>query len=469
MNEQIDRTRIESGASAIADIGAVRTRPKPRRRRLVRTLVWLVLLAVVCGAAITWWMGRAANAVSYATAAVDRGPITRAVTATGTVNPILTVTVGSYVSGVIKQVLCDYNTEVKQGQVCARIDPRPFQTALDQTKANLDVAKAQLQKDNANLTYAKLAYGRNAELAKRQAVTQDVADSAKSVQDQAQAQVALDEATIELRQAELAAAQVNLDYTDIASPVDGTVVSRNITIGQTVASSFQTPTLFLIAQDLKQMQVDTNASESDIGSVRQGDRVIFTVDAFPSRNFEGTVASVREAPQSIQNVVTYDVVVTVDNADLALRPGMTASVRIVVDERNDVIRVPTQALRYRPSNAPATPIPGAGAAGPGPAAGPQTSGQRHRPGAGGSPSQPVAGAAPVAPIDRSQAGGAGRIWLLRDGRPEPAQVTTGLDDGSFTEIMSGSVQPGDQVVTGEQTGAQGSAQAGRAPQPRLRL
>ena len=456
MNEQIDLTRVESGASGIADIGAIGTRPKPRRRRVVRTILWLLLLAVVSAAAIAWWMGRAGSAVSYVTAAVDHGPVTRAVTATGTVNPVLTVTVGSYVSGVIKEVLCDYNTEVKQGQVCARIDPRPFQTLVDQTKANLDVAKAQLQKDNANLTYAKLNYGRNAELAKRQAVTQDVADSAKSLQDQAQAQVALDEATIEVRQGELAAAQVNLDYTDIASPVDGTVVSRNITMGQTVASSFQTPTLFLIAQNLKQMQVDTNASESDIGNVREGERAIFTVDAFPSRSFEGTVSKVREAPQSIQNVVTYDVVVTVDNPDLALRPGMTASVRIVVDERKDAIRVPDQALRYRPSDAPALSSPAAAAGGPAAGAAGQTPGSRHRPGAGGSQAQSVAG-------------GAGRIWLLRNGRPEPIEVVTGLDDGSFTEIVSGNVQPGDPVVTGEDGGGQGSAQARRPLQPRLGL
>jgi HlyD family secretion protein len=189
-----------------------------------------------------------------------------------------------------------------------------------------------------------LSYDRNADLAKRGTVTQDIADSAKSALDQALAQVALDQATIEQRQAELASAQVNLDYTEIVSPVDGTVVSRNITIGQTVASSFQTPTLFLIAQDLKQLQVDTNVSESDIGGVKEGEKALFVVDAYPSRSFTGVVTQVRVAPQTVQNVVTYDVVVQVQNADLALRPGMTASVRVVVDERNNALRVPTPAL-----------------------------------------------------------------------------------------------------------------------------
>ena len=169
--------------------------------------------------------------------------------------------------------------------------------------------------------------------------------------DQAQAQIGVDEATIEQRQAQLAAAQVNLDYTNIVSPVDGTVVSRNVTMGQTVAASFQTPTLFLIATDLTKMQVDTNVSESDIGGIKDGNKAIFTVDAFPKRTFEGAVTQVRQSPQTVQNVVTYDVVVSVDNSDLALKPGMTAATRIVIDQRDDVLRVPSQALRYAPAGA----------------------------------------------------------------------------------------------------------------------
>lgn len=384
--------RVPSPAAGKSARGAQRT-------WLVATV--LVLLTVIA-IAVAWWSLGTGNGVRYMTAPVTRGVITRAVTATGTVNPELTIIVGTYVSGVIQELYCDYNTEVKKGQLCAKIDPRPYQTVVDQSKANLAVAKAQLDKDKASLAYAKVAFDRAAQLVHSSAVSQDAFDNAKSNYEQAQAQVAFDEATIQQRQAALDAAQVNLDYTDIISPVDGTVVSRNVTMGQTVAASFQTPTLFLIATDLTRMQVDTNVSESDIGGVRTGQKSTFTVDAFPKRIFQGTVGQVRQSPQTVQNVVTYDVVVNVDNTDLALKPGMTAAVRLVVDQRTDVIRVPNVALRYRPSNA----------------AGPQ---------------EP----------ERAQ------IWVLRDGQPWTIPVVTGLDDDSFTEIMSGEVKTGDHVITAE--------------------
>ncbi len=421
------RKKAEPAAAVDAAVPAPPASHGKRRTRRLVTVAAVVLVSAV-GAGAGWWLSRSAAAPAYRTATVDRGEVVRTVSATGTVNPVLTVTVGSYVSGVIKEVLCDYNTAVKEGQVCARIDPRPFQTVLDQDKANLDVARAQLQKDQASLTYMRLSYDRYADLARRGAVTQDAADSAKSTLDQAAAQVALDQATIEQRQAELAAAEVNLDYTEIVSPVDGTVVSRNVTIGQTVASSFQTPTLFLIAQDLKQMEVDTNASESDIGGVREGAKALFNVDAYPSRSFAGVVTQVRVAPQTVQNVVTYDVVVKVENVDLALRPGMTASVRVVTDERSDALRVPTQALRYRPSAG--TALPASGQAGEG-----------------------------------SSGRGGGRIWLIRNGRPLPVTVATGLDDGTFTEILGGDVKAGDEVIVGEEQASRSAA----ASQPRFGL
>ena len=232
---------------------------------------------------------------------------------------------------------------------CAKIDPRPYQSIVDQAKANLAVANAQLEKDKASLTYAKLTLERLATLVQTNAVSKDAYDNAKSVYDQALAQITFDEATIQQRQAVLDAAQVNLDYTNIISPVDGTVVSRNVTMGQTVAASFQTPTLFLIATDLTKMQVDANVSESDIGGIKEGNKATFTVDAYSKRLFEGTVTQVRQSPQTVQNVVTYDVVVSVDNSDLALKPGLTAATRIIIDQRTDVLRVPNQALRYIPA------------------------------------------------------------------------------------------------------------------------
>jgi HlyD family secretion protein len=414
-----------------APIGvAAAVRPSARR-------YWLlgggVVAALLIAAAAWVWLG-SGSAVRYVTAPATRGPVTRTVTATGTVNPELTIIVGSYVSGVIQELTCDYNTEVKEGQVCARIDPRPYQTVVDQNRANLAIARAQLEKDKASLVYAKLTYDRNLRLGQSNAVSQDTVDNTKNGYDQALAQIAFDEATIQQRQAALAAAQVNLDYTSIISPVKGTVVSRNVTMGQTVAASFQTPTLFLIASDLTRMQVDTNVSESDVGGIATGDKATFAVDAFPKRIFNGAVTQVRQSPQTVQNVVTYDIVVGVANSDLALKPGMTAATRIIIDERKDVVRVPVQALRYLPAEAVRSPSPeGEAQTPPGASAGADESGRA-------------------------------RIWVLRDGRPVPTQVVVGIDDENFTEIVDGDIKPGDRVVVGEQRGA---AVNSRLPTPRL--
>ena len=380
---------------------------------------WLIAglssLVVAAIAATTWWALGERGGIHYVTAQVAQGAVTRTVTATGTVNPELTIIVGAAVSGVIQELSCDYNTQVKKGQVCARIDPRPYQSVVDQNKAELAVAKAQLEKDKANEAYTKLALGRYANLIKTNAVSEDVFENARNAHDQAVAQITFDEATIQLRQASLDAAQVNLDYASIVSPVDGTVVSRNVTMGQTVASSFQTPTLFLIATDLAKMEVDANVSESDVGGIKPGNKATFTVDAYAKRTFEGTVTQVRHSPQTVQNVVTYDIVISVDNSDLALMPGLTAASRIVVDQRDGVTRVPNQALRYVPRNLP-----------------------------------------------RATPSGQAQVWVLREGQPVAVAVVTGLDDDSFTEIVSGNLKPGDLVVTAEQLAA-----ANKTVAPRL--
>ena len=411
----IDTARIEPVAPVVLvpkPPPIVPAGPRFRKPWLIGGLLSLALLAVI---GVAWWLATAEAPVRYTTAPVTRGAVTRAVTATGTVNPVLTIIVGAYDSGVIQDLQCDYNTQVKKGQICAKIDPRPYQTVVDQNKANLAVAKAQLDKDKANLAYTKLGLDRAAKLVQTKAVSQDTYDNAKSTYDQALATITFDEATIQQRQAALDAAQVNLDYTNIVSPVDGTVVSRNVTVGQTVAASFQTPTLFLIATDLTKMQVDTNVSESDIGGVKDGNKSTFTVDAFPKRTFKGAVNQVRQSPQTVQNVVTYDVVVGVDNSDLALKPGMTAATRIVIDQRDDVIRVPSQALRFSPGGASAA-----------------TQGQP-------------------------------QVWVLRDGQPVAVPVTTGLDDDSFTEIVKGELKPDDRVIVAEQRSADSSA----TPRPRF--
>jgi HlyD family secretion protein len=390
----------------------------------------VVLILVAFGA---WRFFSPPAPPQYVTAAVTRGAVTRAVTATGTVNPVVTVQVGSYVSGVITQVSCDYNTHVTKGQLCAQIDPRPYQTTVDQDQANLAAAGAQLEKDKTAAEYAQLTFTRNEDLGKRGLVPQDTVDQSKTSAEQARDQVQLDTTTVQQRQAALEAAQVNLGYTKIASPVDGTVIARNVTPGQTVAASFQTPTLFLIATDLTKMQVDTNVSESDIGNMHAGSKASFTVEAYPERNFNGTVSQVRQAPQTVQNVVTYDVVVSAENPDDALKPGMTATVRVTTESRDDVLRVPDQALRYAPGGAAAT--------------------------AGGEAATPVG----------DGAGDSGSVWVLRDGRPARVPVTVGLDDDANAEIVKGNLQPGDRVIVSEQQRTGGASRQAPGSTPRLRF
>jgi HlyD family secretion protein len=384
-----------------------------------RKAIAAAVLAILAAAAAGWLIHRArlaARAPAYVTATATVGPIARTVTTTGTINPVLTIIVGSYVSGVIQSISCDFNTQVKKGQVCARIDPRPYQTVVASAQANLANARAQLARDQAALAYAKATYQRDVSLAGSGYVSRDALDAARSAYDEAAAQIVLDRADIASHQAALDTAQVNLGYTDIVSPVDGTVVSRNVTVGQTVAASFQTPTLFLIATDMTRMQVDTNVSETDIGSIRQGQRASFHVESYPDRQFDATVVQVRQAPQTIQNVVTYDVVLGVDNRDQRLKPGMTATVRIVVDARAHVLRVPDQALRYSPSNM----------------------------------------AAPT------HLNGKKQVWTLADGRPVAVAVTLGLDDDSFSEVTAGALKPGQAVIVGER-GAAATPAAGAAP------
>jgi HlyD family secretion protein len=413
--------RPSGAGTALVD----RHRATTRRRR--RWLIGSAILVAAAAVGAYLHAAGAAAATDYVTAPVTRGTVADAVTASGSVNPVLTVQVGSYVSGIIESISCDFNTEVHKGQLCAKIDPRPYETVVAQDQANLATAKAQLDKDQTQLTYATLSYQRATDLERQSLVSQDDLDSAKSAYDQAKAQVALDQSVITQRQAAVQSAQVNVGYTNIVSPVNGTVVSRNVTVGQTVAASFQTPTLFLIANDLTKMQVDANVSESDIGSIRSGDRALFTVDAFAGHQFAGTVTQVRQAPQSVQNVVTYDVVIAVANPDRLLKPGMTAAVHIITEQRDDVLRVPDRALRFDPTGA-------------GPALG--------GPGRGGA--EASAAASTEGP------GGPGHVWLLRNGRPIRVAVTVGLDDGTNAEVTASTLAVGDAIIVSERTAGPGA-------------
>jgi HlyD family secretion protein len=288
-------------------------------------------------------------------------------------------------------------------------------------------------KDQASLIFAKTTYERDRGLLQRGVVSQATVDSDRSAYDQGQAQIAYDQAAIQEKQAELNAAQVNLGYTRIISPVNGTVVSRSIEVGQTVAASFQTPILFVIATDLTRMQVDTSVSESDIGGVAVGARAVFTVQAFPNRQFQGTVRQVRQAPVTVQNVVTYDVVVSVDNRDGLLMPGMTATVRIIKAERDDVLIVPEAAVRFRPEGSKAA------------------------------RSTPAVAQVARPPAHAGEAA-ARRVWVLRGGEPTAVPVTVGLGDGASVEVIDGDLHVGDRVVVSEvPSDASGSAQRQAPP------
>ncbi len=387
------------------------TKSQWQRIRIHSRWVVVALLVFAAAAALTWWSTHRSAPVHYVTVPAARGTITRTAAATGTVNPVLTIIVGSYVSGVIQHLFCDYNTQVKAGQVCAKIDPRPYQATLDQYKGQLLRDQAVLNKDRIDLA-------RYQQLATQNSIARQQAEDQVYI-------VSQDEGTVKLDQALVDGAKLNLDYTDIFSPVDGVVVSRSVTGGQTVAASFQTPTLFLIAKDLKQLEVDTNTSEADMGGVREGDKATFTVDAFPQRVFQGNVTQRRQSPQTVQNVVTYDVVIGVDNSDLTLVPGMTASTTIIIDQRQDVLRVPNQALRYVPGGLPAAAAPGAGT-----------------------------------PPSRQP-----QVWVLRDGRPVAVTVVPGLSDDNFTEIVKGDLNPADQVITTESRGQAGGQS--NLPPPRV--
>src|SRR3954464_1370383 len=281
------------------------------------------------------------SSATYQTAPVVRGPITQAVTATGTLNPVQNVQVGSQVSGNIQKLFADFNSVVKAGQVIAQIDPIVFQASVNQAEGDVANARAALE-------LARLNEGRTRALVAKQ-------NSAQSDLDQATAALHQAEANVKIKEGALEKVKADLDHCTITSPIDGIVISRNVDVGQTVAASLQAPVIFTIANDLSKMQIDANVAEADVGAVAVDQDVEFTVDAFPTRTFHGKVVQVRNAPITVQNVVTYDTVISVSNPDLKLKPGMTANVSVMIAHRDDVLQINNAALRYRPADAAATP------------------------------------------------------------------------------------------------------------------
>ena len=425
--------------------------PRGRRR-----LVWasaLVLFLVV--SLVVWRVARRPPPLIYTTAVAGKGPVVARVTATGLLSAVVTVQVGSQVSGRIARLLADWNDTVKKGALIAEIDPALFQANLEQQKANVLQAEGQLKQAEANVLAAKRAYDRNKPLRSGNLIAQADLDISETTYLAAQAAVVAARGNLAQARAQLNQAQVNLDYTKINSPIDGTVISRSVDVGQTVAASLQAPTIFTLAGDLRVMQVDTSVAEADVGKLAAGMDATFVVDAFPDDRFHGTIRQIRNAPQTQQNVVTYDAVIDVKNPDLKLRPGMTANVTVIYADRENVLRVPNAALRFRPPPEMLA-VLGAGDGGGFGVAGAARAATRPGGQGGGGRGSGAQGAAPP---------GTRGIWVLRDGRPSPAQVTVGVSDGTLTEVLTGPLQPGDKVITGVETGGNGAKPAGAPTGP----
>jgi HlyD family secretion protein len=538
----------------------------------------VVVLVVAAGVWGYLYVQSRGNAPQFRLARVERGPLTAAVSATGSLNAVITVQVGSQVSGQIKELFVDFNSAVKRNQLIARIDPETFQAKVNQAKAEVESARAtvlnqeaQVERARADVETARAALaeakaqtararvsvvdtkrdlGRKRELSRRELIALSDLDSAQAAYDSAEAaleaakakeqsllaavgsaeaqrrvteaQLAATRAQVAQKQAALRQAEVDLEHTSIRAPVDGVVVSRQVDVGQTVAASLQAPVLFTIAQDLTKMQVETSVDEADIGRVRLDGGASFTVDAFPGETFPGRIVQIRKAPQVVQNVVTYTVVVAVDNADGRLIPGMTANVKLIVAEKPSVLRVPNAALRFRPAGADGGESRSAGSAGR--AAGPGGGGQQSLAeirerlvktldlsaeqqarldpiledsrqqlialrSAGPSEQERQQRSQRIREATRSRireiltpqqqvrydqtAGGSerrggqpGRVFILGpDGRAKAVALSLGLTDGSATEVLSGDLKEGQEVIVG--TVGSGPARPGGSPRLRL--
>ena len=446
----------------------------------MRRLILGTAIITACSGLGAWAYLHNRHGIEYRTIPVARGNMDATISATGNPNAVVTVQVGSQVSGNIMALYADFNSKVKAGQLIARIDPQIFQARVDaaqaavgsaraavynaqaniqksvaeiaNAQANVLVAEDNTQKAHLAVVDAQSKLGRRIQLANEGVLSKEDRETAQATYDQAvsgeraahgqgdASQAALSaskaeqqiarmqesaaQAQVKQVEAALAQAQIDLGHTYIKAPVDGTVVSRQVNVGQTVAASLAAPTIFEIAQDLTKMQVDTNVDEADVGRVQVGQRATFTVDAYPNRVFRGAVTAVRQAPINVQNVVTYDVVIGVSNDDLKLFPGMTANVKILVDHRDNALKIPNAALRYRPA---------ASAAGP-----------TNRKTRGAAASQTV--------------------WTLgADGKPQPVEVQLGISDGTWTEVRSGNLQEGERVILGASSQGTVSAQATASP------
>jgi HlyD family secretion protein len=410
-------------------------------------LVGSLAVAAVLGAAY-WGIRDSAKENPYVTAPVQRGDITQVATATGSLQAVVTVQVGSQVSGTIAKLYADFNSKVKQGQVVVQLDQDKFKAAVEQAKANVVAAQANVAKAQVAVEDGRRTLERNKELRKRDLIAQSDLDAAETAYDSAVAQLEVNKAQVALAKAGLEQAAVDLNHTVIRSPVDGIVVSRNVDVGQTVAASLQAPVLFLIANDLSKMQVDTNVSEGDVGSVWVDQETNFTVDAYPTRRFQGKVLQVRNAPIMVQNVVTYDAVVGVDNKDLLLKPGMTANVEFLVSRKEGALKIPNAALRFRPPEDKLQTQAAANGQG----------GEQGGSGSGGG----RGGNRNAGQGSKSKGEGRSRegtVYVLRNEKTTPVKVRLGISDGTSTEVVSDGLKESEQVVVAMSSSGQARASA----------
>lgn len=402
--------------------------------KLVKGLMVGVLLIAALGAGgYLYWNGNQQPPIKYKTARIERGTVAQAVTATGTINPVITVQVGSQVSGIIQALSADFNSVVRAGQLMAQLDPLPFKTKVTEMEGSLQNAQGNLARAHADLALQKLNFDRAKALYAQSLNAQQEVDNARTAYESSQANVLVAEAQVKQSRAQLDTAKVNLDYTTIYSPVNGIVISRNVDVGQTVAASFQAPVLFLVAKDLTKMEVDTNVSESDIGGITEEGAATFVVDAYPGQVFKGTVTQVRNAPIVVQNVVTYNVVIGVENTDLRLRPGMTANVSIIIARHENVLRIPSQALRFKPSL-----VRGMAKAGTQPVSvsGKSERGTQDKSGESGG-------------RKRAEGKAKSMVWLPNpSGGPTAVEVNTGITDGTYAELLEGPLEEGVEVIVG---------------------
>lgn len=404
-------------------------------------LIILTVVLLISGIAGFFYLKRTPE-ISYKTTRIERGTIVSNVTATGNLSAVTTVQVGTQVSGTIQKLYVDYNSRVKKGQVIAEIDPSLFNASVEQSQGNFLSAEANLQKAKVALADAERTYNRNKKMLADGIISQGDFDAAETAWQSARSSVMAAEGSVAQTRGALMQSRTNLRYSVIRSPVDGVIISRAIDVGQTVAASFQTPTLFTIAQDLTKMQIEVSVDEADISRIVLGQKVTFTVDSYPEQSFKGKVVQIRSAPIIVQNVVTYIVVVNVDNSDLKLKPGMTANASVEVARRDNVLKLPPAALRFKPKTKGEEPKEKRQAAGA--PAGARDAGGK----AGG-----------------RKSGGGQQVYILKENKPVAVPVKTGISNNSAIELFESSLKEGDEVII-EQIGGDTRKKASGSPMGR---